>query len=325
MERKRIPIKNKKNIYINQNYIPSIETYNGINLNERETWFKNAFIKILKDNCDNTVIKLVDLKAKYFGMLPLQLQKDKSLVQILKNLIGSNKDNKTNFIRDPHVDWYYCDGSKKDYIYGCEKYRKPVQLPKQLERSRTKKYYAFYTSILDGSASTTSIEAELDSATVVEKSYDDILFETIKEKKTDYVEKQKRAQELGDIGEKYVFKLEEERMKENGIDKKPIWVSKKNDSYGFDILSFRKKADGTVYRVYIEVKTTNGSLYNKFFVSQLELEISKKIQNAFLLVRVYNAGDEGEINHKEFFGDLSKNKQLKMLKQQSIISFQVAK
>lgn len=320
MKMKKI-IKNKGEIKIDSKYVVSNEFYSTIA--NKEKYFKNVFIAIIRDNFDDTLIKLVDIKAEYSKLLPIELQEDEGLIQILKNLIGSNKDNKTSLVRDPNVDWYYCDEVKSNHIKVSQKDRKPIQLPEKLERSRRKKYYAFYTSIVDDSLATTTIEAVSNNATFTSESYNSIDFSKIIKKKIDYADKQDKAQKIGDIGEEYIFGIEKQKMISEGINKEPIWISRKNDSYGFDILSYKKNEDGSIENVYIEVKTTNGELCNQFFVSEKELEVSKTYSNNYKLVRVYNAGDKNEIKHKEFNGDISTNKDLEQLDTKSTLTYKV--
>ena len=315
-------IKSYNDIVIKREYIDNFEN-NYDNIPNKEKELKEIFIKILKDNYDDSVIKLTDIKRKFSSFLSLKLQKNDNLVQILKNLIGSNKDNKTSLIRDPNVDWYYCGNTKNKYIEVDEKSRKPVLLPKELERSHSKKFYAFYTSILDDSLAVTSLEAEENNATYSSEKYNNIDFENISTKKIDYVDKQTRSQEIGNIGEEYIFELEKEKLAELNIDKKPEWVSKKNDSYGFDILSYRKKENGEIYRIYIEVKTTTGNLHNQFYVSKLEMEVSKINSNQYVLTRVYNASDLNEIDRQEYYGDISTNASFESVKSSITSIFKV--
>ena len=317
--RKRI--KKKIDIKIDAKHVVTVARYNAIV--NKEKFFKKVFISILKDNFDDTLIKLVDIKSEYFKRLPSALQADGSLIQILKNLIGSNKDNKTHLVRDPNVDWYYCDATSADFIDVDETQRKPLPLPKELERSKKKKYYAFYASIVNDSLPTTIIEAEQDIVADASVSYDAVDFTTIESKKLDYSEMQRKAQIIGDIGEEYVLKKEIQKLKSLRIKKSPEWVSRKSDRYGFDILSYRKKADGSIENVYIEVKTTNGNLTNPFFVSEKELEVSKTYSDNYKLVRVYNAGDERRIQCEEYVGDLSKNALLEQIGSKSTYEFKV--
>ena len=312
-------IKQKNDIIIKNEYILNKEEYDTID--NKEGKLKGIFVKILKDNYDDTVIKLVDLKAKYFSMLPAELQANEYLVQILKNLIGSNKDHKTSLIRDANVDWYYCNPTKKKYLDLDETERKPVQLPKKLERSRHKKFYAFYTSIIDDSPVTTSVEADKSNVADTSESYNSLDFNLIKTQKTNYADKQDRAEKIGKIGEKFIFEIEKKKVLELHIKEKPIWISEKNDSFGFDILSYRKDNEGNIKRVFIEVKTTTGSLYNQFYVSEKEFDVSKNYSENFILSRVYNAGDENEISYKEYDGNISNNEHLEEINTKSTLTF----
>jgi hypothetical protein len=81
----------------------------------------------------------------------------------------------------------------------------------------------------------------------------------------------------------------------------PVWVSKKSDKYGFDIQSFRKSGD-SIEKIYIEVKTTSGSLRQAFFVSENEYRKSISLGTKYFVYRVYDASDESTIKHMVYQG-----------------------
>ena len=71
--------------------------------------------------------------------------------------------------------------------------------------------------------------------------------------KTDYEARNKAQQKLGERGEYIVLQFEENKLREMGIRKRPKQISVKDDSLGYDILSYSK--DGK--EIHIEVKSTN--------------------------------------------------------------------
>lgn len=113
--------------------------------------------------------------------------------------------------------------------------------------------------------------------------------------RTDYVAKQKANSRIGKEGERWVKeKYEPERLKKAGVkisNSKIQWVSRISDAYGFDIQSF--DTDGQP--IYIEVKTTNGPLESEFYISDYELDASRRLGNRYRLYRVYDYGKEPKV------------------------------
>ena len=102
----------------------------------------------------------------------------------------------------------------------------------------------------------------------------------------DYVEREKRLKQIGELGEQFIFSQEREKVKQYHLpsNKKVAWVSRdKGDGLGFDILSY--DAEGN--EMYIEVKTTLGTEDSSFFISANELEKSKLYAENYYLYRVY--------------------------------------
>lgn len=102
----------------------------------------------------------------------------------------------------------------------------------------------------------------------------------------DYMEREKRLKQIGELGEQFIFSQEREKVKQYHLpsNKKVAWVSRdKGDGLGFDILSY--DAEGN--EMYIEVKTTLGTEDSSFFISANELEKSKLYAENYYLYRVY--------------------------------------
>ncbi|MDE6341076.1 MAG: DUF3883 domain-containing protein [Muribaculaceae bacterium] len=102
--------------------------------------------------------------------------------------------------------------------------------------------------------------------------------------KGNYEAQNKRKKELGERGEYIVMLKEEEILKKNKIRKKPVQISAKDDSAGYDILSYN--VDGS--KKYIEVKTTNCNPKNfTFFFTANELEAAKMYGKDYHLYVVF--------------------------------------
>ncbi|WP_282122170.1 DUF3427 domain-containing protein [Algibacter mikhailovii] len=106
--------------------------------------------------------------------------------------------------------------------------------------------------------------------------------------KTDYEKKSKDSKKIGDLGEELVLKWEQEKLIRLGIHKKAIRVSLDDDSLGYDIESYNEQEQ----RIYIEVKTTTGSLNTPFFITPNEIEVSKEKGEQFFIYRLFNLDKE---------------------------------
>jgi len=90
-------------------------------------------------------------------------------------------------------------------------------------------------------------------------------------------------QKLGQIGEEYVFAKEKERLTEQiDLNQKVDWVSQKDDTHGYDILSFHE--DGSPK--YIEVKSTDREEDLQFPMSFQEWMKAAEIQADYYIYRV---------------------------------------
>jgi hypothetical protein len=88
-------------------------------------------------------------------------------------------------------------------------------------------------------------------------------------------------QRIGDRGELIVLALERQRLMQAGkmkLAEDVEHVSQRDDSLGFDILSFDD--DGT--KRQIEVKATTSECQKGFYITANELESSEKLQNYYL-------------------------------------------
>lgn len=107
-------------------------------------------------------------------------------------------------------------------------------------------------------------------------------------KKIDFIKQAKSQKKLGYAGELIVLKYEKdflERAGKSNLMKKVKHVSdEEGDGAGYDILSF--DLDGN--EKYIEVKTTKFNSDTPFYLTDNELEFSKKEASNYYLYRVYD-------------------------------------
>jgi len=110
-----------------------------------------------------------------------------------------------------------------------------------------------------------------------------------KGKRIDFAERDLRNRQTGDIGEKFVFDLEQYRLNQAGRDdlaQKVVWASKDmGDGLGFDILS-HDEIDGS--EQMLEVKTTGLGKLSPFYVTSNEVRCSENIPSQFKLFRVFD-------------------------------------
>lgn len=95
----------------------------------------------------------------------------------------------------------------------------------------------------------------------------------------------KRKKEIGDIGELIVLQYEREKVtREYGKSyrSKVIHVAKEiGDGLGYDIQSYKDER-----KIFIEVKTTTGKLYNNLFITDNELQVMYELDDRYYLYRV---------------------------------------
>lgn len=88
--------------------------------------------------------------------------------------------------------------------------------------------------------------------------------------KPDYKKLYKLKEQIGKSGENAVFEFEKKRLQTTGFAEKVEWVSRNDDSLGYDIKSF----DDLGNEKHIEVKTTNNASENDltFYLTDNELD-----------------------------------------------------
>lgn len=98
----------------------------------------------------------------------------------------------------------------------------------------------------------------------------------------DFEKKHRRDSALGRLGEELILNYERKRFSVNpDIQNK---IQKVPDGKGYDILSFESPKK----EIFIEVKTTQGSISEPFYISHREVEFMRLNKKKYVLYRVYN-------------------------------------
>ena len=114
-------------------------------------------------------------------------------------------------------------------------------------------------------------------------------------RKIDYIKKAKKSIETGVAGEMLVLDYERDRLRKIGRDDLAHdvkWIANIDDSKGYDIESFDIDKEGNIRKIYIEVKTTDGSANSPFFISKNEKEQMDNLKENYYIYRVYNIGND---------------------------------
>lgn len=134
-----------------------------------------------------------------------------------------------------------------------------------------------------------------------------------KQGKRDYIKAAINDFEIGEAGEKIVYNYEKQKLidaynagKIVDLNSKLEWVSRFDDSLGYDIRSYDIEAKK---EIYIEVKTTTGNATTPFYMSENEVAQSKKLGEQYYLYRLYKM-DRCKPEIVDYYvlnGDISKN------------------
>lgn len=110
-------------------------------------------------------------------------------------------------------------------------------------------------------------------------------------KRIDFSERERRNRQLGESAEKFVLRMEKQRLIAEGrpdLAEEVEWSSeKRGDGLGYDIRSFDVSGD---QERFLEVKATRSGKYQPFFISENERSFSNEFSEAFRLYRVYDFG-----------------------------------
>jgi hypothetical protein len=105
--------------------------------------------------------------------------------------------------------------------------------------------------------------------------------------KRNYLEQEARNQSLGQAGEYLVLEFEHQRLWRAGqkaLAERIEHVSKKDDGYGFDILSFETNGRERL----VEVKTTRFGALTPFFASKNEVDVSDERRETYHVYRLFD-------------------------------------
>lgn len=122
--------------------------------------------------------------------------------------------------------------------------------------------------------------------------------------KKNYIASAIRDLEIGEAGEKIVYEHERQKLAEalrdgkiKELGDKLEWVSRRDDSAGYDIRSYDTDKKEPMY---IEVKTTTGGVNAPFYMSDNEMKVSEKLGDNYYLYRLYSL-NEKKPDQVEFF------------------------
>lgn len=108
-------------------------------------------------------------------------------------------------------------------------------------------------------------------------------------KKVNYKQKQERNDFVGALGEKFAHRYELWRLRDHDdLRNKVSHVSTEDDTLGYDISSWNP--DGT--ERLVEVKSTQGPLETRFFISANELSCAQANPDTYVILRVGNLKGE---------------------------------
>lgn len=114
-----------------------------------------------------------------------------------------------------------------------------------------------------------------------------------KSKKPDYLAEELVKTKQGELNEKVIYERELKKLMEleaqEEVAKMEKFFKNRNDSEGYDILSFEQLEDGSLKEIYIEVKSTKGNEGTPIDITDNEIEFAKKHADQYYLYRIYNS------------------------------------
>lgn len=96
--------------------------------------------------------------------------------------------------------------------------------------------------------------------------------------------------EIGRAGERLTLEYERRRLIAEQIDRCPIWVSIDDEGKGFDVLSYRRRDDGSIGEIQIEVKASRYSPV-EMYVTRPEWDFAQKHPETYFF-HVWNLDKE---------------------------------
>ena len=130
-----------------------------------------------------------------------------------------------------------------------------------------------------------------------------------KSKKPDYLAEELVKTKQGELNEKVIYERELKKLMEleaqEEVAKMVEFFKNRNDSEGYDILSFEQLEDGSLKEIYIEVKSTKGNEGTPIDITDNEIEFAKKHADQYYLYRIYNSDKKNKtlkiVSGKEIF------------------------
>ncbi len=112
-------------------------------------------------------------------------------------------------------------------------------------------------------------------------------------KKPDYLAEELVKTKQGELNEKVIYERELQKIMEleakEEVERMEEFFNNRNDSEGYDILSFEQQEDGSLKEIYIEVKSTKGNEGTPIDITDNELKFAKKHIDKYYLYRIYNS------------------------------------
>ena len=101
-------------------------------------------------------------------------------------------------------------------------------------------------------------------------------------------EENQRNVEIGRAGERMTMDYETQRLKDEGILKKPVWIALEDNHAGYDVLSYKRRRDGGIDELRIETKTSSYSPTH-FILTRPEWDKALRVPD-FHIFHVWNLG-----------------------------------
>lgn len=231
------------------------------------------------------------------------------------------KNNKTLFYsKDNNLPVYlFTKDKKRRYIFEgrVELYDKPYQTPENDKNGKERLVWKFplkviysENDIVDESIKDISYEIIEISNSIQADDNKDIIFDESplelrkyrkndvdrrinRTKKPDYLAEELVKTKQGELNEKVIYERELQKIMEleakEEVERMEDFFKNRNDSEGYDILSFEQQEDGSLKEIYIEVKSTKGNEGTPIDITDNELEFAKKHIDQYYLYRIYNS------------------------------------
>ncbi len=231
------------------------------------------------------------------------------------------KNNKTLFYsKDNNLPVYlFTKDKKRRYIFEgrVELYDKPYQIPENDKNGKERLVWKFplkviysENDIVDESIKDISYEIIEISNSIQADDNKDIIYDESplelrkyrkndierkinRTKKPDYLAEELVKTKQGELNEKVIYEREFQKIMEleakEEVERMEDFFKNKNDSEGYDILSFEQQEDGSLKEIYIEVKSTKGNEGTPIDITDNELEFAKKHIDQYYLYRIYNS------------------------------------